>query len=87
MKQLRSLPSLALPKLNQKRRKRIRRKLQGFEVLESRKLMAVNIGDYVWRDSNANGIQDESVSQGVNDVAVKLYTSSGTLVQSDFHSV
>ena len=42
-----------------------------------------NLGDYVWIDSNQNGIQDgEEV--GLKDVRVRLYTDEGrTLVSSD----
>lgn len=41
----------------------------------------MRIGDFVWHDTNANGVQDggESPLQGVT---VELYTSGGTLVKS-----
>ncbi|MBK8701075.1 MAG: T9SS type A sorting domain-containing protein [Saprospiraceae bacterium] len=39
------------------------------------------IGDYVWNDKNANGIQDGNES-GVNNVKVYLYRSNGTLVDT-----
>lgn len=38
-----------------------------------------SLGDKVWFDKNANGIQDSGES-GVPDVTVKLYKSDGTLV-------
>lgn len=34
-----------------------------------------SIGDYVWKDSNGDGIQD-STEQGINDVTVTLYNSN-----------
>ncbi|MBL7787203.1 MAG: DUF11 domain-containing protein [Chitinophagales bacterium] len=44
------------------------------------------IGNYVWTDSNGNGLQDEPTANGVNGVTVTLYqeTSPGvfTLVQT-----
>lgn len=59
------------------RRRVLRQSLRGVESLEPRTLMAVSIGDYVWNDLNADGIQNESPSDGVNGVEVKLYTSGG----------
>jgi protocatechuate 3,4-dioxygenase beta subunit len=38
-----------------------------------------SLGDFVWRDLNANGIQDASES-GIQGVTVNLYHSDGTLV-------
>ena len=35
------------------------------------------LGDYVWLDRNSNGIQDESVSDGINGVTVKLFVDNG----------
>jgi hypothetical protein len=40
-----------------------------------------SIGDYVWDDTNHNGIQDEG-EDGLDGVAVGLYTSAGVLVAS-----
>ena len=37
------------------------------------------IGDYVWRDSNANGIQDED-EQGMADITVTLYDENDEVV-------
>ncbi len=37
------------------------------------------VGDYIWFDANANGIQDAGES-GINDIEVKLYKADGTLV-------
>lgn len=39
------------------------------------------MGDKVWEDLDGNGIQDDG-EEGVHDVAVELYTSTGTLVGS-----
>ncbi len=39
------------------------------------------IGDYVWDDSNANGVQDVNES-GVNNVKVYLYSGAGSLVDT-----
>lgn len=39
------------------------------------------IGDYVWDDSNANGVQDPTES-GVNNVKVYLYGIDGTMVDT-----
>ncbi|EFO79830.1 conserved repeat domain protein [Oscillochloris trichoides DG-6] len=38
------------------------------------------VGNYVWIDRNANGLQDEAPGDGVNGVTVRLYTSGGSLV-------
>ncbi|WP_333600546.1 SdrD B-like domain-containing protein, partial [Flavobacterium sp.] len=38
-----------------------------------------SVGDFVWNDLNANGIQDAG-EPGINNVTVNLYTSGGTLV-------
>ncbi|MFO7447821.1 MAG: SdrD B-like domain-containing protein [Ignavibacteriaceae bacterium] len=38
-----------------------------------------SIGDFVWKDSNKNGIQDEG-EPGVSNVTVKLYNCDNTLV-------
>uniref|UniRef100_UPI00101D0243 SdrD B-like domain-containing protein n=1 Tax=Candidatus Oscillochloris fontis TaxID=2496868 RepID=UPI00101D0243 len=38
------------------------------------------VGNYVWIDRNANGLQDEAPGDGVNGVTVRLYTSGGVLV-------
>lgn len=35
------------------------------------------LGDYVWLDSNRNGIQDEQEENGVNGVKVELYKEEG----------
>ncbi|MGA3373848.1 MAG: SdrD B-like domain-containing protein, partial [Terracidiphilus sp.] len=39
------------------------------------------IGDFVWNDLNANGIQDAG-EPGINGVTVNLYNSQGSLLQS-----
>lgn len=39
-----------------------------------------NIGNYVWRDVNNDGIQNEAASFGINGVTVTLFTSAGTQV-------
>lgn len=36
-----------------------------------------NLGDFVWRDSNRNGIQDDA-EPGIEGVTVNLYTETGT---------
>lgn len=35
------------------------------------------LGDYVWLDRNGNGIQDESPSDGINGVTVKVFVDNG----------
>ncbi len=37
------------------------------------------IGDFVWNDANANGLQDDN-EEGVNDVMIQLIDSDGALV-------
>ncbi len=32
-----------------------------------------SLGNYVWRDDNGNGLQDEPTTNGINNVKVKLY--------------
>jgi protocatechuate 3,4-dioxygenase beta subunit len=39
------------------------------------------IGDFVWLDSNENGLQDEG-ENGLNNIRIRLFTSSGILVDS-----
>lgn len=39
------------------------------------------IGDYVWHDANANGIQDNN-ELGIEDIVVELYDSSNNLISS-----
>jgi fimbrial isopeptide formation D2 family protein/uncharacterized repeat protein (TIGR01451 family) len=39
-----------------------------------------SVGDYVWNDVNANGIQDEPAADGVNGVTVQLYQSASPAV-------
>ena len=41
---------------------------------------SASIGNYVWRDANNNGIQDEADSFGINGVTVTLFTASGSQV-------
>jgi len=36
-----------------------------------------SIGNYVWRDLNANGLQDEPANQGINGKKVYLYKDNG----------
>jgi LPXTG-motif cell wall-anchored protein len=38
----------------------------------------VSIGNYVWEDLNANGLQDEPASAGMNGVVATLYAADGT---------
>ncbi|MEM7539867.1 MAG: SdrD B-like domain-containing protein [Chloroflexota bacterium] len=33
----------------------------------------INIGNYVWRDRNRNGIQDEEPTDGINGIVVRLF--------------
>ena len=40
-----------------------------------------SLGNYVWFDANANGIQDAS-EVGINDVSVSLYKADGILVKT-----
>ena len=37
------------------------------------------VGDYVWEDLNANGIQDEPVSAGLNNVTIEIYQPIGSI--------
>ena len=37
-----------------------------------------SIGNYVWVDSNANGLQDESVTAGLNGIKVYLYQAGAS---------
>jgi hypothetical protein len=39
-----------------------------------------SIGNYVWNDANNNGQQDEPSSNGINNVPVKLYKSTNSIV-------
>ncbi len=39
-----------------------------------------DLGDYVWHDRNANGLQDEGPEQGIANVPVKLFTNNDQLV-------
>jgi hypothetical protein len=39
-----------------------------------------SLGDYVWVDSNGNGIQDDGVASGLNGVTVNLFDSLNNLV-------
>ncbi|HIE10490.1 MAG TPA: DUF11 domain-containing protein [Kiritimatiellae bacterium] len=45
-------------------------------------VVAAALGDRVWRDSNTNGIQEVSETQGVWGVTVRLYDSGSNLVSS-----
>jgi len=40
---------------------------------------SASLGDFVWNDANANGIQD-GTETGIDGVTVNLYSSSGTLI-------
>jgi LPXTG-site transpeptidase (sortase) family protein len=42
---------------------------------------SASLGDFVWNDLNANGIQDTGES-GINGVTVNLYSGTGTLIAS-----
>ncbi|HOL64141.1 MAG TPA: SdrD B-like domain-containing protein, partial [Accumulibacter sp.] len=42
---------------------------------------SAKIGNYVWQDSNYNGVQDAGEA-GVNNVIVQLYSSTGDLIAS-----
>ncbi len=54
-------------------------KAGGLGDLESFCLPSVSLGNYVWNDTNSDGIQNEPASAGINGVTVKLYqeTSPG----------
>ena len=39
-----------------------------------------SIGDFVWFDDNQNGVQDEPVGSGLNNVTVTLFDSGGGIV-------
>jgi len=53
-----------------------RQRLLRLERLEGRRLLSVSIGDRVWLDANANGVQDPG-EPGVEHVLVNLYDSDG----------
>ena len=59
-----------------KTRKTSRNRLRGVESLEMRRLMAADIGNYIWEDLNADGIQNESAIDGVNDIEVVLFNAT-----------
>ena len=40
------------------------------------------VGNYVWNDINADGIQNEPASSGLNGIAVQVYSSGNTLLGS-----
>lgn len=48
-----------------------------FEHLEDRRLLAIGIGDLVWIDSNANGLQDAG-EPGLAGAGVELYSTNGS---------
>jgi LPXTG-site transpeptidase (sortase) family protein len=41
-----------------------------------------SLGDIVWNDLNANGVQDGGAETGINGVTVNLYSSTGTLIST-----
>ena len=41
-----------------------------------------SVGDYVWNDLNADGIQNEPAANGLNGIGVQIYTGAGVLVSS-----
>ncbi len=43
---------------------------------------SASIGNYVWRDDNSDGIQNEPASAGLNGVSVTLFTGAGTQIGS-----
>ncbi len=44
--------------------------------------LPASLGNYVWSDANANGIQDEPASAGINGVTVRLLDSQGNVIAS-----
>jgi hypothetical protein len=40
------------------------------------------LGDYVWHDVNANGIQDDGAVNGINGVTVRLYDATGLVSET-----
>jgi uncharacterized repeat protein (TIGR01451 family) len=50
---------------------------------ESINLLNSSVGDFVWNDTNGNGIQDTG-EPGLNNVGVTLYTATGSIVGSTF---
>ncbi len=53
---------------------------QNNTTLDAGLYQPATIGDKVWLDTNANGIQDAGETSGVPNVTVTLYTSTGTQV-------
>jgi uncharacterized repeat protein (TIGR01451 family) len=51
---------------------------------EARLSMLGLIGDFVWNDTNKNGIQDDGTAAVLQNVTVRLYTSAGGLVGTTF---
>ena len=51
----------------------------GFEPLEDRRLLTIGIGDFVWNDLNANGLQDLN-EPGLASAGVELYASADATV-------
>lgn len=52
----------------------------GLNISETTEVLG-KIGDYVWLDANANGVQDAN-EMGLNGVTVKLYDASGKLLST-----
>lgn len=47
------------------------------QAQDKQMLQTSSIGDYVWYDRNGNGLQDETTSDGINNVQLFLYDDSG----------
>ena len=70
--------TLLSPSLRARSRVQFRRRLL-FESLEDRRLLSVAIGDLVWKDLNANGLQDGG-EPGVAGVAVEVFSSTDATI-------
>ena len=58
--------------------------LWGLPVAKAVEIPPVSLGDYVWEDLNANGIQDEN-DTGVEGVKVNLYNPGPDFVYDHQH--
>ena len=55
----------------------LRRTTLRCEPLEQRRLLTASVGDFVWLDLDADGVQDTG-EPGIDGVTVNLYASGGS---------